>query len=459
MTEPLFAYQEQGAAYLAAQDRALLCDEPGLGKTVQAIRAAERACLPGEVILVLAPASVAANWVLEWHRWGEQGRAVRMLRTAGDVGRLVLGAAAVVSYDTAKTPTVRNALLARRWGALICDEAHFIKSPGTARTRLVLGDRVDGGPDSLVSVAKRAWGLTGTPMPNTADELWSLFKAFRPAAVENDGKPVSYASWRRAFCVEIPIPGRHGASKIVGIRNEDDLRRRVQGAMLRRRVNDVLKDLPALRVAEIGLDPALWERALSDGLLTAETRAVLREAQRLAAEPDRVLDLLTRDSAGEIARVRRLVGALKAAALGPLLAEEMEQHREKLVVFGWHREALSAIESALARFGTVRVDGSTPAQHRGNIVRSFQEDPGVRVFIGQIQAAGTGLTLTAANQLVFAEHSWVPSDNAQAAKRIHRIGQTRPVLIRHAVLAGTPDQAVIRALRRKTQGILATIGE
>jgi SNF2 family DNA or RNA helicase len=401
--------------------------------------------------LVLAPAAVCENWRREWFRWQAKPRHVRVVRKIDDL--VGLDGVAVLSYDMARSRPMLNALLARRWDVLVCDEAHYLKNPTAARTRAVLGERCDeiGG---LLSAAERAWGLTGTPMPNWPHEMWPLLRAFGPEAL--DGK--AYWSWRKAFCVEVPLP--RGQSKIVGIRNGEALKALVAPVMLRRKKADVLRDLPPLREGEIALsahEHAKDMAALADG----ETGALVRRIQALAMLSDDVDkdvgQVLQSASQESVSRLRRITAAVKAQILGPLLAEEMEQRGDKLVVMAWHGETLDTLQAALAPFGAVRLCGQTAPAARQAAIDAFQNDPKTRVFVGQIQAAGTGITLTAAADLVFAEMSWTPSDNAQAAMRVHRIGQERPVLIRYATLAGTVDEAVVRVLRRKTQGIRSVL--
>jgi SWI/SNF-related matrix-associated actin-dependent regulator 1 of chromatin subfamily A len=126
------------------------------------------------------------------------------------------------------------------------------------------------------------------------------------------------------------------------------------------------------------------------------------------------------------------------------------------VLFAHHREVIEGLQAGLS--GHVSITGQTPASSRGFIVDTFQNDPHARVFIGQIQAAGTGITLTAASDVLFVESSWVPAENQQAAMRIHRIGQKNACLIRFATLAGSIDEQIQKAVARKTADITALLG-
>jgi len=438
----LSPYQDTGAAFLAARKRAVLGDEMGLGKTPQGIEACD--LVGAQRVLVVCPAVVTENWRREFLRWQRLRRHVEVIGpTTRDYGFGVY----IGSYDRVRNrgTAVLNALLARSWDVLIADEAHYVKNRSAARTEAVR---------CLADAAQHAWGLTGTPMPGYADDLWSLLRIFGPAALGDP--PLAYYSWRSRYCVDVPL-GNTGRSKIVGIRNVDELRERMKPVLLRRKKTEVLKDLPPLREGEITLSPTEHPPELTaleaDPEVLALVRAV-KAATLLEGNVEKAVgEILQRAASDSISRLRRVTAAVKARALGPLLANEMAGSEEKLVVMGWHRETLDVLAEALIDFCPVRVDGSIAAADRQDAVDAFQNDSKVRVFIGQIQAAGTGITLTAASNLVFAEMAWTPGDNAQAAMRVHRVGQTRPVLIRYATLAGTIDEAVIRVLRRKTQDI------
>jgi SWI/SNF-related matrix-associated actin-dependent regulator 1 of chromatin subfamily A len=224
----------------------------------------------------------------------------------------------------------------------------------------------------------------------------------------------------------------------------------------------VLRDLPAIRFATAVVDPG---EALAD-LEAAEAapeltllRPVLDAAVAKTglqgaggADRDALVEGSLRTDSIALARLRRLTGIAKAKATADLVRHELVCGAlEKVVVFAHHSEVLRTLASALARFGVVTVDGGTSPSRRQTAIDRFQIDPATRVFLGQITAASTAITLTAASHVVFAEASWVPGDNLQAAKRCHRIGQTRPVLARFISLAGSLDEAITEVLRRKTR--------
>jgi SWI/SNF-related matrix-associated actin-dependent regulator 1 of chromatin subfamily A len=391
-----FPYQDVGAEWLTSRRRAYLADEQGLGKTVQAIMAADRA--NARKVSIICPASVRANWEAEIERW-----------SAG------LWDYDVRSYDIAVRRGIPEA------DTYIIDEAHYLKSAGAQRSKRIIGRA------SHLRDAPRVWALSGTPAPNHVGELytWLSFMGADQGLTYRQFLD-RYTHWKMTdFGPKVwgnkkdQLPGLWGA---------------LSDKLLRRTKSQVLKDLPPIRWGDITLACSVGKSAkeFDNALLIGD-------------------DLPTEDEA--LARLRREIGEVKAPALADFIADEMDGSEGKLVVFAWHKSVLDVLESRLARFGAVRIDGSTPGAVRGDLVKRFQTDPSCRVFLGNIIAAGTGITLTAASNLIFAEMSWVPGENDQAAMRVHRIGQSQPVLIRTASLRGSLDEAVNAVLARKTRAL------
>jgi len=162
-----------------------------------------------------------------------------------------------------------------------------------------------------------------------------------------------------------------------------------------------------------------------------------------------------------LATLRRLVGEAKAIPYAAILADELRQTEGKVVVMGIHKRALRDVQGQLAKegFRSVLVNGDTPERERIAAVQAFQNDPRCRVFIGNMRAAGTGITLTAASKIDMLETDWSPAPNAQAIMRIHRIGQTKQVRARFISLAKSIDLAVTAVVAEKTQAIATVEGQ
>lgn len=413
----LFPYQKEGVAFLATRNRALLTDKPGLGKTAQAVRAADCVLDDHEHMVVICPASLTENWNREINNW-RQG----------------FWTATVLSYDA----LVRGADVPPH-AAVVLDEAHYCKSAGAKRTKAAL---------RLAQKAKHAWALTGTPAVNGVHELYTLLRVFAaPVVTGKNGKIATYLQFINRYCTTVPNPFGY-LPKVTGTKNGAELKARLSQFMLRRAKEEVLKDLPPM--VEANMFVTVDEDDLK-GLRKLEREIGPHALGQVAAGNLRALD------GEDVATLRRLTGTIKAGALAKMLDEELAEGLEKIVVFAHHRDVLDVLHKALHHHGLVRLDGSATLTARQAAVDAFQTDPKVKVFLGQITAAGVGLTLTAAQSAVFAEMSWVPAENAQAKDRIHRIGQTGSCLVRYAILPRSLDERIVGVLRKKTAAIAQVI--
>ena len=161
-------------------------------------------------------------------------------------------------------------------------------------------------------------------------------------------------------------------------------------------------------------------------------------------------EILRKSRAEAIARltaVKQLIGQMKMENLTEWITSFLDGTEQKLVVMGVHRDLLAGLKKKFP--DSVLIDGSTPARERQTIVERFQTDPSTRLFLGNVQAAGTGITLTAASTLLFAEFSWVPGDHLQAEDRIHRISQDNPVQIYYSYVQGTIEEILLKTIRKK----------
>lgn len=422
----LYPYQQTGAEWLAGRKHALLADEMGLGKSAQAIAACE--AVGAEHIVVVCPASVKENWKREFTKFGSTARTPL-----------------VVSYDKAIRLDLANEIA--DFDVLILDEAHYLKSATAKRTRAVFGEKCDG-VGGLVERADRVILLSGTPMPNHPAELWPALRALWPEQITGtSGRPYAYWQFVSKFC---KTKDNGFGVQIVGAKNHDLLRGKLEPVMLRRLKADVLPDLP-----EITFDPLYVE---------------YRGTERPAVEPGSiglVRETLEKEGveglkriAPHVATLRRLTGMAKVEPVVEWVKEWLEGCDRKIVLFAHHREVIAGLTDGLRAAGhspALIWGESTPAGRQASIDHFQMED--CRVFIGQNTAAGTGITLTAASDLLLVEPSWVPSDNAQIAGRIHRIGQGRGCQVRFVTLAGSIDEQIGKALARKAADISAILDE
>lgn len=417
----LFPYQIDGARFLATTKRALLADDMGLGKSAQAIAACDQidGCLS---VAVVCPASLVENWKRE-------------------IAKFKTGhwTAQVTSYNRA----AESPFPGEEFDVLILDEAHYLKSPKAKRTKAIFGEKCDG-VGGLVSRAAHVFCLTGTPTPNNPSELWPMLRAVIPGAIEAPTKtgkmrPLPYWPFVSKFCV---TQDTGFGIKIIKGRNLSLLKSSIAPFVLRRKKDEVLKDLPPIRFDTLALE--------GDKLPHDDTGW---DHITLALKNEGVAGL--KAIAPHVAQLRRVTGLAKAPAAAEWIDAQLDGGIKKLVVFAHHRDVIKVLSNSLreGQHGHVVLDGSKSSEDRDAAVWNFQNEESCRVFIGQIQAAGTGLTLTAASDVLFVESSWVPAENEQAAMRVHRIGQRNACLVRFAMLAGSIDEDIQKAVMRKTADI------
>jgi SWI/SNF-related matrix-associated actin-dependent regulator of chromatin subfamily A-like protein 1 len=414
----LFPYQEEGAEFLVSKSAALLADQPGLGKTAQAIVAARRVFNTNFKplrICVIAPKTALENWRREWSRWWPGNYKPT-----------------IINYDLLSNATqTRVEFNQTDWDLIVCDEAHRLKNAGSNRTqviyRKVLKQRV----------RPRVWLLTGTPARNHAGELWSHLRTLRPDLIhDRSGRPMTLPQFEDAYC-QVQTDA-FGQRNIRGSKNLKELRAKLIGGgfMLRRMKKDVQSELPDL--------------VFDDFPLTGTLKSAVPAMPALGIGVDTPLDdaiaILRREEV-HLSTERRLTGLLKAPLVAEYVTDELDAPG-KVIVFYHHTEVGNILNDRLIHFKPARVEGGTK-DPQGQ-VDMFQTDPVCQVFLGQITACGEALNITAADRVFFAEASWSPSDNYQAACRAHRIGMGTNLTVKFLSLPGTMDEIIQRVLARKT---------
>jgi SWI/SNF-related matrix-associated actin-dependent regulator 1 of chromatin subfamily A len=209
--------------------------------------------------------------------------------------------------------------------------------------------------------------------------------------------------------------------------------------MLRRLKEEVLHELPAKTYQLVAVPPKDAKMAeLSKKLFTWGKH----EAKKTAGATD-----------GDHVAILRHQLALSKVDQAAAHIEDLLLENSKLVVFAYHRDVISQLAEKLRHYGVVVITGDTDQKERQSSVEAFQKFPRIRLFIGQFQAAGDGITLTAANTVLFTEASWTPGEIEQAADRVHRIGQKKAVLIQFLVIEGSLEENMLRTAIDKRQTI------
>jgi SNF2 family DNA or RNA helicase len=422
-------YQRQGLAWLhfmrEASLGALLADDMGLGKTVQAL------CAVRGRTLVVAPTSVVHNWSDEIRRFRPGLTACvyhgprRALDPAADV--------TITSYALLRLD--EGILTNVPWDTVVLDEAQWIKNPESQVAQVAYR-------------LKAGWRLTlsGTPVENRLDELWSQMHFL------NRGLLGGRADFQDRYAKPVADGVAGSAAK---------LRERIRPFVLRRLKQDVAPELPPRTDAVLYCALGDTERAVYDAVRAAtlsEVVAKLREGGGVLAALEALLRLrqaachpalVPGQTAETSAKVERLRESLETVVA--------EGH--KALVFSQWTSLLDLIEPRLrsAAIGFIRLDGSTV--DRASVVAQFQDATGPPVLLISLKAGGTGLNLTAADHVFLMDPWWNPAVEDQAADRAHRIGQERPVMVYRLVAEETVEERILR-LQEAKRGIAdAALGD
>jgi len=407
----LYPYQQAGVSFMEAHDGCIvLGDEMGLGKTAQAL--AYMQLHRDRPTLLIVPATLKLNWVREIQQWMSDPTIEVLSGKKPPTNWERTTSIVIINYDILGSPPMRKtrkhpaapakgwypALLSAGFQMLILDEGHYIKNPKVKRTKCALG---------LGKKIGRASVLTGTPIVNRPIEFFTLLNL-----VDSSLFP-SYWHYAQRYC-----GAKHTGFgwDFTGASNTQELHAKVsRKCYLRRKKKDVLKELPPIvrTVIPMELDARgrreyEAEKALFD--------AWVKENRLYGADSAQV--------AVALQRIEHLKQAAVSAKLDQCLGwiSDWVDTGEKLVVFGTHHATIDALEKAFPKIH-VTIDGRMPVPKRQSLVDMFQQNDYCRLFFGNIKAAGTGLTLTAASNTCFLELPWTPGECDQSEARVHRIGQ------------------------------------
>lgn len=427
----LFPFQRAGVEYAMSRQHALIGDQPGLGKTAQAIVVGNE--MRARRTLVICPANVRRHWRREILGWSTLPRATPYLIEKGSDGVSPNATHLITSYDLARTSAVHAALRALRFDLLVLDEAHYLKTTDAQRTRAIFGGgEGDFSAEYVAKHAEKVVALTGTPLPNRPRECYTLARALCWDALDW----MSEDAFRHRFNPSFRWPSGRVEERVGRL---PELQARLRcNFMVRRMKHEVLTQLPDKTFELAFVEP------------DKEVRRVLQaeKAAGLHSMPlDDVFRLLGTDHkfGGEVSTIRREMGEAMAPLAVDHVAFLLDGGVDKLIVGYWHRSVGDTLAEGLRRFGCVRVDGATSPVQRELRKREFQTDPSVRVFLGQMMAAGIGIDglQDAASTAVLAEPDWVFGNNEQFIDRLHRIGQKDSVLAQFLVAPGSFAEKVL----------------
>lgn len=435
-----FDHQIEGIRKLATMSNFALCDEMGLGKSAQALT-----CFAIDVergiakrALVVCTATLKANWEEEVYKFTYFSSAVlagtpkQRSKFLAEFKEDIL----IVNYEQVIVHLPE--LNALNFDIVIYDEAHALKNPKAKRTKACHGLQ-----------AKRHFLLTGSPMLNRVDELWSLLYRIAPADFPK--------YW--AFLNRYAVFGGYENKQIVGVKNEKELTAKLQHHMVRRLKKDVL-DLPEKQRIVVTVTLDANQKKLYD-----EIKDEMQMTMPDSPTPVDIENALTK-----FLRLKQVCGTTacfpgfedSSFKLDRLVddAKEIMDNGHKVVIFTQFRGVLAAIEKRLAPYPVHSMSGATPVADRVPTVNRWAAEHGGAAIVCMLQVAGVGLNMTASRHALFADKLFVPKLNEQAEDRLHRIGadKSQPVQIREYICKGTIESRIEAILRSKSR-LFGTIVE
>lgn len=398
LDERLYPHQKEGVRRAAAWGRAMIGDEMGVGKSAQGIALAKHF---GGRVCVVCPSYLCKNWKREFDFWHPHDIEI--------VGKVVPQNSVIVSYDL----THRREL--GKFNVLILDESHYVKNKNAKRTKVLM---------RMARNTPHVFLLTGTPAPNKPVELWTQM------AMVLGSRIGTYTSFTHRYCGAKQSP--LGFVDVSGATHKAELAWLMKSTMLIRRLKrDVLKDLPPKTRVTLEVDVPCkgmkkkfkrWKE-INQLCLEQETHELIFERKQLVSE----LFLMTADAKVDV--VKKICQDLPP----------------KTLVFVHHKVLGDAVEEVLP---CIRIDGTTPREKRDEYVRDFQEGRVDYACLSML-AAGTGITLTRATNILFAELYFVPGVLMQAEDRAHRIGLKEPLTVTYVIANGSLDNHMFKKATSK----------
>ena len=425
---PPLQHQKEAIEKLAGSRRFILADDMGLGKTTCTIIAALET--GSKKILIICPASLKINWQREIENYSDRPVYISEGKKFSTESDFV-----IVNYDILKnfhntTDKNKSLLDQSNFDLVILDEAHMISNPQAQRTKII---------NNFVKNIKRVWLLTGTPMTSRPMNYYNLLNIIESPVAQN------WMAYAIRYCQGYQfMAGRRKVWNVTGASNLEELRDRTSKQILRRLKEDVL-DLPDKIISPVYL------------------RLKSKEYEELMGEYYDWFDNKKDESSSltvqfsKLMKVRKVISNEKTKQTIEF-AENIIEQGKKVIIFTNFTDTLQTIYQHFGK-QAVYLDGSCSKPHRQHAVDEFQDNEKIRVFVGNLKAAGVGLTLTAAEVVIMNDLSFVPAEHAQAEDRAYRYGQKSNVLVYYPLYENTIEGAIYDILNRKKKIIRTVMGD
>ena len=437
----LYEHQKDGIKFLVSRKKTILADDMGLGKTLQSVMGTLAA--ESKKVLIICPSSTKINWEREINMFGEYDTAIISGRKWKPAKYTIINYDILKNFHTVKKRGEKpieelTHILDEKFDTLIVDEAHYLKNHKSIRGSIVT---------DLVkkNAFENVWLLTGTPVANRPKDLYNLLKII--------GHPLS-DNWQfyvKRYCDAKNFKKKMKNGKIKNIwvidgnSNLNELSIRIKNKVLRRMKEDVL-DMPEKTIIPVFNELTSKEWVEYDNLW--EEYLIKRKEQKKRGKPQR--DLV------ELILLRQFI-ALKSIPNTIELAENALEEGKKIIIFTTFTDELLELQEHFGNQCVVH-NGSMSDKDKQFSVDEFQNNPKKKVFIGNIMSAGVGITLTAADTVIFNSFDWVPGNNEQAEDRSYRIGQKNNVSVYYQLFEDTISTRMWYTLKHKKNVIDQIIG-
>lgn len=430
-SRPLMEHQKVAVEKLLANDKFILADDMGLGKTTSAVIASLES--NARKILIVCPASLKINWQREIKNYSDRKVLIVEGRKWGSTFDYY-----IINYDIIKNYHTTDKsedsddyklLVNANFDLAIVDEAHYISNTTANRTRL-LNDVLDKIP--------KVWLLTGTPMTSRPINYFNLLK------IVDSPLTLNWQSYVRRYCKGFQFSvGNRKVWNTSGASNLDELRERTKNIVLRRLKTDIL-DLPEKIVNPVFLElnSKMYDEELDDFVRISKEN---KEKDTISVTLNRLM------------KVRQLISFEKIPYTCELIDKCIEQGK-KVIVLTNFTMTLDMIHEKYKKTSVV-LDGRMSKEKKQISVDRFQNEDKIKVFIGNIKAAGVGITLTAAEVVIMNDLSFVPADHSQGEDRAYRYGQKNSVLVYYPVFENTIEMVIYNILQKKKNIIDQVMGD
>jgi SWI/SNF-related matrix-associated actin-dependent regulator of chromatin subfamily A-like protein 1 len=437
----LYEHQKEGIKFLVSRKKCILADDMGLGKTIQSVMGTLAA--ESKKVLIICPSSTKINWEREINMFGEYDTSIISGRKWKPAKYTIINYDILKNFHTVKKRGEKpieelTHILDEKFDTLIIDEAHYLKNHQSIRGSIVT---------DLVkkNAFENVWLLTGTPVANRPKDLYNLLKII--------GHPLS-DNWQfyvKRYCDAKNFKKKMKNGKIKNIwvidgnSNLNELSIRIKNRVLRRMKEEVL-DMPEKTIIPVFNELTSKEWVEYDNLW--EEYLIKRKEQKKRGNPQR--DLV------ELILLRQFI-ALRAIPNTIELVENAIEEDKKVIIFTTFTDELLELQEHFGNQCVVH-NGSMSDKDKQFSVDEFQNNPKKKVFIGNIMSAGVGITLTAADTVIFNSFDWVPGNNEQAEDRSYRIGQKNNVSVYYQLFEDTISTRMWYTLKHKKNVIDQIIG-